>query len=173
MIVNRSAAEFWWNTISRKNIEIPSDVAYYETFRNELKSVTWEKVHAKRTDRIRRCEDFKRRNGIVKAIPCIVWVFNNEGKFPFGGTYVLIKTLRSETYLNFRNEQPDLILRIMELFPCGILPMIENFDLWAEQFIIQHKKKKPAIDENGKARPEGSTFAKCVVRNGNIENITL
>lgn len=60
-----------------------------------------------------------------------VWVFDNGPIIPYGGKWLYVRTHKREWQI--RDEQTRL--QIMSVFPCGLLPMIENYDLWKKMFI--------------------------------------
>ena len=92
--------------------------------------------------------------------PCFVWVFYNNG-FPYGGWWLYVRTLKNDWQID--RHGTNLKLPIMKLFPCGVLPIAENFWQWAEAFAAEYHyptRKRP--DKNGLAlaravmSPEGS-----------------
>ena len=69
-----------------------------------------------------------------------VWTFWTPGLagFAFRGWWAYLRTLEGDTALNFRGMQTELISKVMGMFPCGILPSVENLDLWMEAFATEH-----------------------------------
>lgn len=65
--------------------------------------------------------------------PCFVWVFHNDG-FPYGGWWLYIRTLKRDWGIGFRRQYESLIPKIMSMWPCGLLPMVENFPVWMVTF---------------------------------------
>lgn len=158
-IMSRSGAEFWWK------IKPPPDVhhyyhdghQYWGDIRPGWNVHTWTMEHKKRTDNIRYREEVKRVHS--RIIPCYVWVFHNDS-WIMGGWYVYIKTLKDDYALNFRTHRKELIRKIIEKYPCGLL--FDQFDLWAQAFAQQFRhigfkrkknqgivKAKCKIDERG------------------------
>ena len=138
-IMDRKAAQFWWNEISKLNIDIPRDVSYYkkDMYDREWIPVTWSEIHADRTSKIR--ENISRKRSHEQIKPCIIWVFHVDF-WIMGGTYTMIKTLNKEFYLNFRTESKYLQARIMQEFPI-VLPMEECFNSWMVAFMKAYKNK--------------------------------
>lgn len=137
MIMTRSAYEFW------SGKKAPPEVHSFE--KNNLgqwTTTTWQDVFKKRKEKQDKSLSFK-RDLYEKKIPCYVWVFHNGNQFLFGGWYVYVVTKNKEFALNFKPHlnYKDILLDIMKLFPCGVLPMHENFELWCEAFCSQFPKK--------------------------------
>ncbi len=92
--------------------------------------------------------------------PCFVWVFYNDPKiYPFySGWYLYIRTLRRDYPIGFKRQNLKFRVPIMRLFPCGLLPMIENFEVWLQKFArIYHRptSKRPTN--------QGMVIARAVV----------
>lgn len=78
--------------------------------------------------------------------PCFVWAFYNDTNF-FSGWWLYVRTLKRE----FRVSD-DQRLKIMRLFPCGYLPMIENYGAWREAFAkVYHHPTRKRPTRNGLA----------------------
>ncbi len=75
-----------------------------------------------------------RRMGPVKK-PGFVWVFRNAG-FPYGGWWLYVLTVARSWELGYRRLGPysKFTILAMRLFPCGLLPMRENFGPWMPIF---------------------------------------
>lgn len=139
--MNRSAALFWWKE------ELPKDVAYlwknhsFEPWRKKLYS----EILAEKVARQNRILESKRDCPKIK--PAFIHVFYNNTTF-FGGWWIYIITLKKHYSINFRNQNnPAMVLKAMELFPCGVLPINDNFNTWANAFAntyshIGFKRKK-------------------------------
>lgn len=155
-IMTRGGAEFWWKEKLPRNV-----IHMYNNHPGEKwKAYTWEEEFAKRKQRQDWNINDKRRS--QRTIPCFIWVFKNDTFF-FGGWWIYIKTLKHEYGINFRNEYDERIIQMaMAMFPCGVLPIVENFSQWAKQFADQYphagfKRKKNqglklchcTVDENG------------------------
>ena len=179
MDMTRKAAEFWWNLplrgVKRKPFIVAPDVAYY-TRNNAYEkwdTVTWSDVHKKRTEMIGKKVHFKRLHAVLK--PCLLWVFSNEGRFPFGGYYTMIKTLRKEYYLNFRSEgllygsKNKLQLKAMQCFPL-CLPMPELFQEWMEMFCEKYHK----TNFYHKRKTQGVSKCWCIIdQHGYLSDIAI
>lgn len=154
MIMDRKAAEFWWNLpikgIQRGKFIIPPDVAYYINqtsyswgSKPKWVPVTWKEVHKKRTEKTLSNLRYKRLHESIK--PCFIWVFSH-GFWLMGGYYCLVKTLNKEYCLNFRGKdlgrtEKYLQMKVMQIFPL-CLPMPELFYDWMILFAKYFKNKK-------------------------------
>lgn len=137
----RKAAKFWWNLKRENKISIPPDVAYYtkKTPYDDWKATTWRDVFAVRKEKQQSNILFKRKWKSHELKACYIWVFYNKG-WLMGGWWIYIKTLKRDYGINFEKNN-DLVLKAMQMFPCGIIPLLENFDQWAENFAkIYHKE---------------------------------
>ena len=91
--------------------------------------------------------------------PCFVWVFDNGPIFPYGGSWLYVRTLKERWQLGPRHSRgwdfhadTGLTLKIMQMFPCGFLPMIENFGLWKRVFMeTYHRPTRKRSESNGLA----------------------
>lgn len=74
-----------------------------------------------------------------------IWVFYVEGPI-YGGWHLYIRSLKKDWWLH---ETDEIALEIMELFPCGLLPIPENFYRWKEAFGVTYARpgrfKKQAL----------------------------
>lgn len=150
-IMNRKGAEFWMVEFRKQHgIEpwaIPKEAHSFVIDHpgDDWKMITWSDIHKKRQQRDERCIRFKRMHGMIKL--CIVWVFYID-YWLFGGYYTVIKTINDEVYLNFRGrglsnrtDEEHLKLEVMDLFPLGIIPIIDNFEHWMKTFIETYSNK--------------------------------
>jgi len=78
--------------------------------------------------------------------PCFVWTFHNKS-WLYGGWWLYVKTLKLDWQIDERH-QPELVLKAMSLFPCGLLPVIENFDPWMAAFAEQYHRPTWKRPEN-------------------------
>lgn len=133
-IMTRGGAKTWWGK------DLPQGVAYmYHDggycglgTTHQWKSVTYKELLDKKIEN-QNCE-LSRKRASNKIVPCYIWVFYNNTDL-FGGWWIYIVTLKKEYGINFRHEySSSLIKKAMSLFPCGILPLQEYFDGWAEKF---------------------------------------
>lgn len=107
----------------------PEDVVYVVNGQPITKS----DILQRKRDRQRVRLAAKLRNDTVVK-PCFVWTFYIPG-FPFGpGWWLYVKTLKNDWLIDNKSRYRHLALKIMRLFPCGYLPMIENFKPWKEAF---------------------------------------
>lgn len=101
---------------------------------------------------------------IVK--PCFIWTFYNRG-FPYGGWWLYVKTAQ-EDWGEFRGVlNTDIILKIMQIYPCGILPMYSMFEEWKAAFAKQYfypTEKRP--------KKQGMAVAKAVINHsGHLKDV--
>jgi hypothetical protein len=163
MIATREGAKFWFgmdlpkHVISISRNHPGEDWKYYTTF----------DVLKKKRDKNEWALKYKRSCEIVK--PAYVWVFYNEG-WIFGGWYIYIKTLKENYALNFRNNcrneelHNSIIKKIMNFYPCGILPF--DFYVWAEAF------EKTFHHEGFKRTKQGLLKCHCKIdEQGNLIDI--
>jgi hypothetical protein len=136
IVASRTGAKFWFDMDLPKHVisiskEFPHD---------DWKEYTiYDVLNEKRRKNIIRL-NYKRHHLIIK--PCFIWVFYNKQDFPHHGWWIYIKTLYKDFGINFRNEYNEqLVLKVMQLFPCGVLPMLYNFKIWAEKFAETYHKK--------------------------------
>lgn len=158
-IMTREGAKSWWG------VDLPREIAYlYHLGSNcfgeppKWEKVTYREILKKKTDHQLSNLNFKRRSEVVK--PGFVWVFYNTPLMNmfFGGWYIYIKTLKNDYAISFRHERNnDLIQKAMKLFPCGIVPLIENFERWAINFAKQYPHK-------GMGRIKKQGLIKCYCR---------
>lgn len=98
--------------------------------------------------RQRRQLEWKRRNWEPVVRPCFIWTFYNAG-FIYGGWWLYVLTLHKGFGVNLRNSK-EMALKIMDLFPCGHLPIIENFEPWKAEFArIYRRPTRKRPDQNG------------------------
>lgn len=139
-IMTRSGAKTWWR------ITLPYEVAYlYKDWHHEdWQEVTYKELLDKKIVKQQTELEYKRR--CIKTNACYIWVFYNKSRI-FNGWYLYVKTLHKDFALTFRNRNNKLLLKVMNLYPCGILPLQENFNQWAEEFarIYHHKGFKRKI----------------------------
>ena len=83
--------------------------------------------------RQRRELSWKRRSIEPVIKPCFVWTFYND-TFIYGGWWLYVKTLRYSWQIERGGHYERLIVPIMTMWPCKLLPFIQNFDQWKEAF---------------------------------------
>jgi hypothetical protein len=74
-----------------------------------------------------------------------VWVFYQPGLFGFAyqGYWLAIRTLKHCWTFEFRHEPTgDRVktIDVMAMFPCGCLPLVENFEKWKERFVKRYRR---------------------------------
>lgn len=98
--------------------------------------------------RQRRELEWKRRNWEPVIRPCFIWTFYNQG-FIYGGWWLYVQTLHESFGIG---RSKEMVLKIMGLFPCGYLPMVENFEVWKVEFArIYRRPTRKRPDKNGMA----------------------
>jgi hypothetical protein len=163
MMMQRDAAKFWLG------VDLPKEIAYlwkYEGMpgrapRNPVyyNNTNWiivtykEIIDAKSAKQLHRLEVKRSAN---KTVPCYIWVFYNP-YFPYSGWWIYIKTNKKDYSLIFGGYNKELIIKCMELFPCGIIPVIENLEVW----MIMFSKVFPHI--GFKRKKQGLKIAHCVL----------
>ena len=112
--------------------------------------VTRADILTAKRERQRRELEWKRRNREPVIKPCFIWTFYNDS-WIYGGWWLYVRTLK-ESYQLRTDLEHCLILRIMQLFPCGHLPMLENYNLWKADFArTYHYPITHRPDKNGMA----------------------
>lgn len=96
----------------------------------------------------------KRRSYEPTIKPCLVWVFWTDGLKPSGffmGWYLYIHSLHNSQGISIQRDR-KLVLKIMRMFPCGYLPIIENFEQWKVAFAAAfHRPTIKRPDKQGMA----------------------
>lgn len=87
-------------------------------------------------------EKVLRHDGPVRHA-AYVWVFYQPGLlgFAYQGYWLSIWTLRHTWTFRFRLDEMVSGLStidVMRMFPCGYLPLIENFEYWKEAFVRKY-----------------------------------
>ena len=60
----------------------------------------------------------------------------------FRGWWIYIRIRNKDYAINFRHEHNDsLVEKAMQFFPCGIIPLKDNFETWAPKFAKQFAHK--------------------------------
>ena len=131
-IMTRSAAKCWWG------IDLPKGVI---SLKRDHPGSDWiEHTTAQVLDEKRKKQVIllNRKRAVSTVVPCYVCVFYVSSWF-FGGWYTYVKTLKQNYALNFKCEKIDIIEKIMDLFPCGILPITNLSEKWMSAFATQYK----------------------------------
>ena len=160
--MSREGAKFWWKE------DLPDAVAYVSRNHPHEKWVptTYKDILERKKDNQAYELEAKRRSETYKQAG-FVWVFHNH-RFLFGGWWVYIKTIKGDHALNFRSSMNKQIVEVMNLFPCGVIPCLDNLYVWADSFAKQYPHK-------GFKRKKKQGLAKCWVHLdscGNIHKIT-
>lgn len=132
--MERSAAKFWWGE------ELPKGIAYLS--KNHLYDdwvpTTYKELLEKKIEKQKWELDRKRDCETTVTLPGYIWIFYVPGSL-FAGWWIYIKTRKHDYGISFRHERNDkLIVKCMQLFPLGIIPVLENFDHWAKKFAQQY-----------------------------------
>jgi len=147
-IISRGGAETWWGR------KLPDGVAYMykDHHYHDWVSVTYKEILKKKTDR--QMELLRRKRLCSKMVPGFIHVFYNNTTF-FAGWWIYVITVKKEYRINFRHDNnPFLVRKAMELFPCGTIPILENFDHWSLQF-------SKAYAHQGLGRKKKQGLARC------------
>lgn len=112
----------------------------------EWHDVTWDEIMERR--RLRQAEIMERRLRPAEptVLPCYVWTFFISG-FPFGGWHCYIVTRRfGDISLSFYRRRPshymEVAEQVMRAFPCGLLPLAENFETWMAAFAKRYPRSR-------------------------------
>jgi len=155
--MSREGAKCWWNQ------DLPKHIAYlYSDYPGDWKEVTYHEILQKKIDRQNSNISMKRLPDLITK-PAFIWVFYND-TWIYGGWWIYIKTLKEDYPLNFKDHlgYKQLIERIMNLYPCGILPF--DFSTWASQFEkIYHRKRV--------RKKEALLKCYCQITNNKVINI--
>ena len=145
-IMSRSAYKFWHGK------ELPREIAFLSmsVYDTEWQITTYKEVLDKKRAKQNSHLEYIRQSEVIK--PCFIWTFYNEQSFPYGGWWLYIKTLKEDYPLNFRNEDRELQIKVMKLFPCGMLPMLENIEKWMEEFAKIYHYPSPKRSKQGMAK---------------------
>lgn len=114
----------------------------------------------KRKKQRRRLNRIRQPCRIIK--PCYVWVFDNGPIFPFGGTWLYVRTSRKDYWIGRSNHAPGIVDEIMAAFPCGH----DDLDEWKRAFMDQFPRP------SDKRKANGLALAWCVVSSaGRLEHV--
>jgi hypothetical protein len=99
-----------------------------------------------------------KRRVCIHARPCFVWTFYNPGPF-YMGWHLYIRTAYQKWHLSRRDRwRRELILKVMQLYPCGFLPMMSMFKKWKVAFAKQYARptqKRP--------QKQGMALARAII----------
>lgn len=132
----------------------PDDLVYIVNGR----AITKTDILRAKKDRQLRQLAAKRRHSHISYKPCFVWVFHNSS-WLYRGWWLYVRTLKTRWGINFEDRYHKLIPEIMRRFPCGHLPIKENFDLWAAAFVAAYPRQnllnQGAVQAWAKIAPNG------------------
>lgn len=97
--------------------------------------------------------------------PGYVHTFLNSAVFPYGGWWLYVDTLEQDWWIEHGGLYKIWPLKIMKLFPCGYLPMIENYDLWKEafaRFYPRATRKRPHNQGMAMVRVECTSYGSLI-----------
>ena len=155
VVMSRGGAKTFWN------VDLPKDIIYlwHDGYQSFGFTIEWKKFT--RNDLIERKVQkqndniSKKRTPEIQYAPAYVWVFYNNTDF-FGGWYTYILSYKKDWAVNFRGFNKQIALQAMNMFPCGILPIVENFNQWMVEFAKTYPHK-------GFRRKGPQGIRKCIV----------
>lgn len=100
--------------------------------------------------------DAKRRSFQDRELPCFVRVYYVP-VFPFMGWWLYVDTAYRSFNVDRLFDQRRLALQAMTLWPCGLLPITENYDRWKQ--VVADYYPWPA---SGKSR-RGQILGRAVI----------
>ena len=127
--------------LERTGSFLPKGVAFAINQGYGLKFVTYADLKQQRIDKQRRHLEYVtsvregRRAGFI-------WVFH-QPHWIYHGWWLYLRVLgrgdiRIEPGIGY--SFPDLARQAMEMFPCGIIPVADNFELWKEAFAAAYRR---------------------------------
>jgi hypothetical protein len=133
----------------------PDDVVFVVNGEPVTKGDILRNKRARQTRRLARV----RQNLVPRVVPCFIWTLYVPGPFCMGW-HLYVHSLRNDWEIR-AGKNSDFILPIMHLYPCGLLPIIENFRLWKETFATQY----PRATEK-RPNKQGMVLARATVEAG-------
>ncbi len=97
--------------------------------------------------------------------PGFVWTFLNSAMFPYHGWWLYVVTLKGSWWIERRENEEKFALEIMKLFPCGYLPIKENYRQWKEAFAQCYPRatrKRPDNQGMKKVRVEYDIYSRLI-----------
>lgn len=157
-IMTRGGAETWWGET------LPKETAYLVKYMRdrEFRHVTYQEIAEKKHRKQKRQLARKRISEKAQIKPCYIWTFYNKG-FPYGGWWLYVKTHKEDYPLDFTRPRKDLMIKAMQMFPCGLLPIKENFRRWKEEFAKQYHRPTEKRPNN-----QGMVLAWAKIRRGKL-----
>jgi hypothetical protein len=108
---------------------------YISNGHGKLEAITYAQLKAERIEKQRK------HLAALDEIPVTrqagyVWTFYQPGLFGFAyqGWWAYIRTAYESWQLGVRGVNEDVTLDVMRMFPCGVLPIKENYRQWMETF---------------------------------------
>jgi hypothetical protein len=135
-IMHRSFAENWAK-VRGVPCPWPKEIALIDSGRR----VTFAELKAQRVERQTR--HLRKVEAVEAPVrhAAYVWVFYQPGLFGFAymGWWLYIRALTYDWAFSFRSFEAGLTtLDIMRQFPCGVLPLEQNFEQWKPAFAKAH-----------------------------------
>jgi hypothetical protein len=125
--------------LQRTGSFLPRGVAYAINKGRGLEMVTYAQLKQARIEK--QSEHLRRITAVDWPVrrAGYLWTFYQPGLFGFAyaGWWAYLRTVEQEdVQLRWDRLHDDevLALHCMELFPCGLFPIRDNFDLWKEEF---------------------------------------
>ena len=72
--------------------------------------------------------------------PAFIWTFHNDS-WLYSGWWLYVKTAYRSWQISVGRRHGQFILPIMRLYPCGLLPIAENFSIWKQTFARVYVRK--------------------------------
>ena len=113
------------------------------------KPVTFAELKAARIERQKAHMDLITDDGIPLRRAAHIWTFFVPG-WIYGGWHLYIRTIKNDWWIKNRYSGDwELIERIMKQFPCGLLPLPENFGAWKSAFAKEYRRVSPRRRKQG------------------------
>lgn len=97
--------------------------------------------------------------------PGFVWTFLNPTIFPYHGWWLYVITHKGSWLIDDRRHKDEFALKIMNLYPCGFLPINENIRPWKEtfaQFYPRATLKRPDNQGMAKVRVTSDVYGRLL-----------
>ena len=130
-IMTRSAAKYWWG------VDLPKGVISLSQDHSGSDWIEYTTAQVLSKKRENQAISLNWKRAVSTVVPCYVWVFY-VSSWIFGGWHTYVKTLKQDYVLNFKCKKIDIIEKIMDLFPCGLLPDIVFFEKWMKSFAEEY-----------------------------------
>lgn len=144
-VITRAGAESWSRVLLGKECQWPKEVAMIRFG----KFITYADLGREKKEKQRRQLQEKLRYYGPVRYAAYLWVFFCPGISGFLRQYYLyLWTLKNNWALDFRRdwqcdfERDDIISvgSAMRMFPCGLLAIPQNFELWKEEFAKRYRR---------------------------------